>query len=306
MAVQVIGSINVDLIQSVAALPRPGETVIARSSIRLPGGKGANQAVAAARFGASVRFAGAIGGDDGGQWMTRVLHEEGIDTAAIASLDGKSTGLALIAVDAEGENQIIVSPGANAEVSADMTSQIASDVNVVLAQQEIPPTAILAGFAASRGKALSMFNAAPAAPEASHLLDEADLIIVNQHELAEYLGSSSAPANIEEALSARQLLRRADQIAIVTLGAGGAVAVWQDRHFHAPAFPVTPVDTIGAGDCFCGALASLLDAGQPLETALPLANAAAALCTQTQGAIPALPTRSTVDAFVSGQQVART
>lgn len=298
MAVQVVGSINVDLISQVEALPRPGETVLARSSQRLPGGKGANQAVAAARFGAGVRFTGALGDDEGGRWMRDVLEADGIDTANVATLEGAGSGLALIAVDAGGENQIIVDSGANALVDADAATRLAAGTKVVLAQQEVPPAAILAGFrAGAAAGALRILNAAPAMPSAAHLLDETDILIVNQSELADYLGTSAVPETAEEALAARGLLRFDGQVIIVTLGAGGALAVWADRHFHAPARPVSPIDTIGAGDCFCGSLAALLDGGMTLEQALPLANAAAALCTQTQGAIPAMPTREQAESF---------
>ena len=300
MAVQVAGSINVDLIQTVDTLPRPGETILAHSSRRLPGGKGANQAVAAARMGALTRFTGAVGEDEEGRWMREILAHEGIDTAGIASLPDQLTGLALIAVDSSGENQIIVNPGANGTLSPTQARSLAEDARVLLAQQEIPLETVRAFFSApgAVGK-LRILNAAPAMPDAASLIDETDILIVNQHELAEYLHLEQAPSGQDEALAARQLIRRADQLVIVTLGAGGALAVWSDRTFHAPAQPVTPLDTIGAGDCFCGALAALLDAGETVEGALPLANAAAALCTQKHGAIPAMPTREELESFLS-------
>ncbi|WP_336980654.1 ribokinase [Altererythrobacter fulvus] len=293
MAVQVAGSINVDLIQSVEALPRPGETVLSFRSARLPGGKGANQAVAAARMGAPTRMIGAVGSDDGGSWMRGMLEEHGVDTQAIAALKDMATGLASIAVDCSGENQIIVNPGANEAVTPDQAAQIRPEAQVLLAQLEIPVDTVRAFFTAPAAQGrIRILNAAPALREAAPLFDHADILIVNQHELAHYLGLSDAPQSAEDALVARQLIARGDQAVIVTLGALGAVAVWNDRHFHAPALSVTPIDTIGAGDCFCGALAALLDSGESVEAALPLANAAAALCTQKQGAIPAMPSRS--------------
>ena len=300
MAVQVAGSINVDLIQTVDTLPRPGETILAHSSKRLPGGKGANQAVAASRMGAVTRFTGAVGEDEEGRWMREILAHDGIDTSGIASLPGQLTGLALIAVDSGGENQIIVNPGANGAVSPGQARSLADDARVLLAQQEIPLETVRAFFGApgAAGK-LRILNAAPAISGAASLFDLTDILIVNQHELAEYLHLERAPSGQDEALAARQLIRRDDQVVIVTLGAGGALAVWADRTFHAPAQPVTALDTIGAGDCFCGALAALLDAGETVESALPLANAAAALCTQKQGAIPAMPTREELESFLS-------
>lgn len=300
MAVTVVGSINVDLIQSVDSLPAPGETVLASSSVRLPGGKGANQAVAAARFGAGTRFIGAVGDDEGGQWMRNILADEGIDTGGIVALAGENTGLATIAVDSRGENQIIVSSGANALLTAEKASRPTDDTKVLLAQQEIPPEAILAAFRAELAPGtIRILNAAPALPKADEVLNHTDILIVNQHELAEYLGLAHPPANAEEALAARELLRRDGQTIIVTLGAGGALAVSADKRFHAPARAVDPIDTIGAGDCFCGTIAALLDDGMPLEDAIPLANSAAALCTQSQGAIPAMPTRAQAEAFAS-------
>ncbi len=295
MAVQVAGSINVDLIQSVDALPRPGETVLAHASRQLPGGKGANQAVAAARMGAKVHFTGAVGDDESGRWMVSVLKSDGIDTARIATTPALPTGLALIAVSRDGENQIIVNSGANAAIEPDAAESLANDARVLLAQQEIAPAALEAFFGApGASERLRILNAAPAFPETASLFGLIDILIVNQHELAVYLGLERAPKGVDEALAARQLITREGQLVIVTLGAGGALAVWSDRHLHVPALAVAPLDTIGAGDCFCGALAALLDEGWSAEQALPLANAAAALCTLGEGAIPAMPTRAEV------------
>ena len=295
MAVEVAGSINVDLIQSVEALPRPGETILALRSAQLPGGKGANQAVAAARMGAPVHMIGAIGGDAHGTWMRGLLGEERIALDGIRTLPGQPTGLALIAVDQAGENQIIVISGANAALAPAADWTFGAGARVLLAQCELPLETLRSVLAApAASDCIRILNAAPALPGAAELFDLFDILIVNQHELAFYLGLGKAPELIDEALAARQLIRREGQIVIVTLGAGGALAVWQDRHFHAPALPVTPLDTIGAGDCFCGALAALLDGGQTVEAALPLANAAAGLCTLSAGAIPAMPSHDQV------------
>lgn len=296
MAVRVAGSINVDLIQSVEALPRAGETVLAYAFARLPGGKGANQAVAAARMGASTLMTGAVGDDEGGSWMLGLLRSEGIDTAGIVTMDGGSTGLAMIAVERAGENQIVVSPGANSALIPAQIRHEGGEVRIRLAQLEIPVEAVRAFLSGPvTGDCIRILNTAPAIAEAASLFDECDVVIVNQHELAFYLGLGEAPVSAEDALVARRLIRRAEQAVIVTLGAAGAIAVWSDRYFHATALPVTPVDTIGAGDCFCGALAALLDAGESIEAALPVANAAAALCTLKAGAIPAMPNRAEVD-----------
>lgn len=297
MAVTVLGSINVDLIQQVAHLPRPGETVAAGRTLRLPGGKGANQAVAAARMGAQVAMIGATGADEGGAWMRACLQDAEVDIAGIRILQGHGTGTAYIAVDQAGENQIIVAGGANLALAADDLPPM-SGGGILLAQLEVPPATIAAAFA--DGGATTILNTAPALAEATDLFAAADILVLNQAELATYLGVARI-ATARDALTARELLTRHDQLAIVTLGAGGAVAVWPDRAFHAPAAQVVPLDTVGAGDCFCGALAALLDEGLPVERALVLANAAAALSTQTRGAIPAMPDRAAVTAFAGAQ-----
>lgn len=292
MTVHIVGSINVDVIASVDRLPAPGETVLSRSVVRMPGGKGGNQAVAAARMGAPVTMAGAVGDDEAGRWMRGELAGAGVDVSAVRVLAGEATGAAYIAVDAAAENQIIVAPGANLRLDA------AEPVGggVVLAQLEVPVASLRRLFADSHG--IRMLNAAPPVLDAAGLFDDVDVLIVNQHELAVFLGMAEAPKTVAGALAARALLRRADQVAIVTLGAGGAVAIWMDRHLHVPAARVVPLDTIGAGDCFCGALAALLGEGRSVEDALPLANAAAALCTQARGAVPAMPFRTAVEAFL--------
>ena len=298
MAIELLGSINVDVIQSVAALPRPGETVLSHATARMPGGKGANQAVAAARLGAQVAMLGAVGADAAGAWMLDLLAGEGIDTRGIARRAEVPTGIAYIAVDAGGENQIIVAPGANATLDAGAT--IASPrAGVLLAQLEVPLPAVAAFLkGVARPDRIRLLNAAPALPEARALFGDVDLLIVNQHELGFYTGEAP-PGDAQAALSARKLLTRAGQAVVVTLGAGGAVLVTQETSFHAPGRRVTPVDTVGAGDCFVGALAARLDAGDPIEAALPFANAAAALSTQRPGAAPSMPSRAEVRAMLA-------
>ena len=310
MVVKVAGSINIDLVQSVSALPRPGETVMALSSARLPGGKGANQAAAAARLGARTLMIGAVGDDEGGRWMIDQLTACGVETGSIAQMAGLTTGAAYIAVDEAGENQIIVAPGANAALSAQHVGTAAADGDVLIAQLEVPIETVRAFFPASpNGRCIRILNAAPAVPGAEILFDLADILIVNQHELAFYLGLPHAPRDVEGALAARTLISRAEQVVVVTLGALGAVAVRRDSHVHVPAFPVVPLDTIGAGDCFVGTLAAALDlAGGPrmsVEDALPLANAAAALCTQKHGAIPAMPTLAEAQALIASTKESR-
>ncbi len=295
MDVHILGSINVDTILSVDALPAAGETVLAEQVTRLPGGKGANQAVAAARMGARVTMTGAVGADADGDWMRAVLEGEGVDVGSIATLADAPTGAAMIAVDAAGENQIIVAPGANGQLAPDGGSEGAG---LMLAQLEIPLDTIASAFAASSGPRL--LNAAPFIPAARALFAHADILIVNQHELAGYAEVPAISGPAEAVAAARALRAHPQQQIVVTLGGQGAVAVFDDEAIHAPALSVAPCDTVGAGDCFCGALAALMAEGMGLADALPIANAAAALCTQTVGAIPAMPARAAVIAAVAG------
>ena len=304
MAVQIAGSINVDMIQSVTSLPGPGETVLAHKSVRLPGGKGANQAVAAARIGAETNMIAAIGDDEGGRWMAEQLQSAGVGIDHVRTIPGLPTGTAYIAVDAQAENQIIVASGANAALAPDHLPPLEGGPHVLVAQLEVPVETIRAFFAsAETGGSLRILNAAPAVPEAAALFALTDILIVNQHELALYLGLPKAPATAEDALVARGLISQPGQVIVVTLGAQGAIAVRAQDHFHVPGIPVTPLDSIGAGDCFVGALAAMLDADPadrcPIDQAISFANAAAALCTQKNGAIPAMPTRAEVDAMIA-------
>lgn len=305
MAVRVAGSINVDLIQTVDALPAPGETVLALSSARMPGGKGANQAVAAARMGARTSMIGIVGDDEAGRWMLDQLEADGIDTQHVAVLPDMATGTAYIAVDAAGENQIIVASGANGAFGPQHLPASGAVADVLVSQLEVPVETVAAFFTAEGAEGSTrILNAAPAIREAETLFSLADILIVNQHELAFYLGLPESPENLEEALAARELIGRAGQSVIVTLGAQGALVIDEQSHFHAPAMPVDPVDSIGAGDCFVGVLAAMLDRGGTeggirggMKGAVTIANAAAALCTLGHGAIPAMPTRARVANF---------
>ncbi|MFC0687737.1 ribokinase [Novosphingobium clariflavum] len=294
MAVHIVGSINLDIITSLDHLPLPGETVMAKATARLPGGKGANQAVAAARMGAQTRMVGAVGNDDAGRWMRERLARDGIAVSGVVALEGVETGTAYIAVDAEGENQIVVVSGANAR----LTPPGPVNEGVLLAQLEVPVGALLPVFRNS--KCIRILNAAPAVLAADVLLDHVDVLVVNQTELAAFACCGPVDALPAVVREARSLIRHEDQAVVVTLGARGSVAVKKHWDIHVPAVPVIPVDTVGAGDSFCGALAALLDEGRSLAEALPWASAAAALCTLGQGAAPSMPMRAAVADLLSG------
>jgi ribokinase len=298
MSVCVLGSINLDIVCRVEELPRPGETVMALDVQRFPGGKGANQAVASARWGAPTAMIGAVGRDEAGENLLAHLASAGVDTSGIQRRTGASTGMAHINVSAAGENMIVVIGGSNRAVSAE---QIAAHrlgaYRVVLAQLETPIEAIAALFAQA-GAALKILNAAPAVDEAKALFRLADILVVNQSELAHY----ARPANTSEshtdvATAARSLVSRSDQQVIVTLGARGAMAVSSSDVIFVAGHAVDVVDTTGAGDCFCGVLAASLDEGIPLPEALLRANRAAAVSTRRAGAAVAPSLRADVEAL---------
>ncbi|WP_157216333.1 ribokinase [Flavisphingomonas formosensis] len=301
MSVCILGSINQDVIWRVAALPRPGETITTRDMKLLPGGKGANQAIAAARMGAATHIIGAVGDDAYGVGLSGYLAESGVDVRHVARIAGVPTGAAYIPIDDSGENLIIVVPGANARVTGDdVTDAKIGEARIVLCQLEMPIPAIAAFFErVGRLGGTRILNAAPALPEGKALFEASDMLVFNQTELASYLGLDGEPRTAEEAAVARRLLSRPGQSAVVTLGAAGAALVTASDVEFAPSFLVPVVDTTGAGDCFCGALAALLDEGVAPGQALRLANAAAALCVGREGAGPAMPSRAEVEAFLA-------
>ncbi len=285
--VVVVGSANLDLVVRSPRIPRPGETLIGSSFAEYPGGKGLNQAVAAARSGARVAFLGALGDDDAGRHLRRVADDAGIDTSAVTVLAGQPTGRALITVgDDSGENTIVVVPGANSAVRVGEVP----DCRVVLAQLEVPVDVVIAAFAAAkRGRATTILNPAPAIALPPELLAVTDVIVPNEHEI-ELVGGLTA------------LLDAGLSTVIVTRGAAGvdvATAEHRSPTSH-PALAVEPVDTTGAGDSFCGALAARLARDTPLDDAIRWAIVAGGLATTAHGAIPSIPDSAAIAARVSG------
>ncbi|WP_319460179.1 ribokinase [Micromonospora sp. RTP1Z1] len=297
----VVGSANLDLVVTTPQLPRPGETVLGGDFRTVPGGKGANQAVAAARAGADCDFVGAVGTDDFGMLLSDNLIAAGIDVRGLRTVDGPS-GVALIAVDGAAENFIVVAPGANAALTtldaADRTAVAAADV--LLLQLEVPLTAVSQAAEWARADATTVvLNAAPARPLPGELLDLVDVLVVNEHEAAVVGGVfTEEPGALLDALVT--LVPRV----VLTLGARGAA--YADRHgarIEVPAPKVDAVDTTAAGDAFTGALAvALAEHGGVLtaDTAtavLRWACAAGAACAQRPGASTALPRRAAIDAL---------
>ena len=285
----VAGSINMDLVATARTIPRAGETLTGESFARFPGGKGANQAVAAAKLGAPTTMIGCLGRDPFAADLRAHLSENGV-RVQVAGVDAP-TGTAMIVVDAAGENSIVVVPGANARLDPAMLA--AAPVqrgDVLVAQLEVPVRTVAAFFRRGRATgAVTVLNAAPAAREAESLLPLADILIVNEIELAFFSGmaASSRDEQVEAALACR---RSAEQVVVVTRGKAGSIAIDRDKVIEHPGHAVTAVDTTGAGDCFVGALAARLCAGDPLASGLAYANRAASLCVQRRGAGPSMPT----------------
>ena len=272
--VAVVGSINLDLVARCERLPRPGETVTGASFERVPGGKGANQAVAAARLGASVRFVGRVGHDPFAAEALAGLEEARVDLTGVAAAD-EATGVALILVDAGGENQIAVAPGANGALRHDDVRLAETDA--VLCQLEVPEEAVASAAAQAPYFCL---NAAPARPVDPELLRRADLVVVNRYELDALTATPAAVA--------------------LTLGAEGAVLLEEgDEVARAAPPPVRAVDGTAAGDAFTACLLVSLLEGRDREEALRRACAAGALAASRFGAQPSLPTASEVDAILA-------
>lgn len=299
--VVVAGSINMDVVASTSRHPQPGETVLGRDLKHLPGGKGANQAVASAQAGAAVTMIGAVGGDAYGEETLRFLDAAGVNLDHVARREGTATGTALITVDGDGENTIVVAPGANATV--DDASLVGSDAgpgDVVVAQYETPLATTISLFQRSRpAGATCLLNPAPALPTPVELLELTDVLVVNETELAALssagIATGSSDDQIIEAI-ARLHEDGFSGTAIATLGARGVLAAGRQR-VRVPGHTVPAVDSTGAGDCFVGSLAAELAKGPTMQAAIEYANAAAALCVTRSGAGPAMPTRAEVEAF---------
>jgi len=306
--VVVVGSTNMDVTTRVERLPRPGETVTGSAVVFTPGGKGANQAVAASRLGARTVLVGAIGADGYGTALRQFLRDEGIDITGLDRFDSP-TGTAVTLVDDAGENVIAVVPGANAHVWPGRLEQLGlSPDDVVLLQQEIPAAANEQALAHARAAgARTVLNAAPRRPVAAGLLAAVDVLVVNGHELA---GLVPAAADLPSLSPTRLVAAVRGLLAdgagptgniVVTLGAAGTCARIDDAVVTLAAPEVPVVDTTGAGDCFCGAFGAGLAAGLPTATALFHANLAASLAVQRPGAGAAMPTRADLDALITGR-----
>jgi ribokinase len=296
--VTVVGSLNEDVVVTVDRLPGRGETVVGSAVTVSPGGKGANQAAAAGRLGPGVAMVGRVGEDPAGDRQRAALAGAGVDVRLVRATPGELTGTATIPVEvAGGENLIVVVPGANAVLTPeDVDGPVVRQATVVLLQLESPMPTVLAAARAAGG--LVVLNPAPPQPLPADLLDLVDVLVPNEPELARLTGAAAGERSAAElAALARDL--GAGSV-VVTLGARGALAVpvQGDAVLQAPP-PVRPVDTTGAGDCFCGALAQALAREEPLTEAVRWAVAAAAYSTTGPGARGALPDTAAVQALLA-------
>ena len=293
--ITVIGSANLDLIATVERLPRPGETVPGDGFSTAPGGKGANQALAARRAGADVRMVGAVGQDAFADQALALLQEGGVDLSRMRRAE-TATGIAVILVEAAGENVIAIVPGGNGTVSpSDVAAARLSAGDFLMMQLEIPLDAVEAALAAARRAGVpSMLNTAPFRAEAGKLLAQADYVVANETEFDLYADALGLAGDDREA-KMRDFCIRTGRIVVVTLGAEGVMATTPDGFVRAQGLTITPIDTVGAGDTFCGYLAASLEQGLALEEALRRAAVAGSLACLKPGAQPAIPFAAEID-----------
>jgi len=289
--VAVVGSINMDLVVSTERLPNAGETILGSDFQRFGGGKGANQALAAARMGASVTLVGKVGTDEAGRALVGDLLRAGVEIGRIGRADG-ATGTAIITVDAHGTNTIVVVPAANALLTSEdvvAASDVITGSDAVLMQLEVPMATVVAAAAIAKAAGVAVFlNPSPVQPLPDELLDGLAYLVVNETELAALTGGTGDPS---------KLFAKGVQRIVLTLGERGARLIAPDASSEVAPFQVPSIDTTAAGDAFLGALAATLSE-RGIEAALQTASAAGALATTKMGAQPSLPTRPEVDAFL--------
>jgi ribokinase len=294
----VVGSLNMDLVVHTPRHPRIGETIIGGSFQTFPGGKGANQAVAAARLGGAVIMVGKVGQDAFGKALLETVARDGVDTSCIKKDDQAASGVALITVSNDGENTIVVASGANALVTAkdiEAIDEIFKQIGILVLQLETPlPTVEYAVKKAKEYGATVVLNPAPACPLPDSLLSSVDYLVPNQTEISLLAG------NIESLDDAIQVLRsRGVEHLIVTLGEEGVLIIDGEQRLHIPAYPVKAVDTVAAGDAFVGAFVVALSEGLSLTEAVRWGNAAGAIAVTRPGAQPSLPKREELVKFLA-------
>lgn len=306
-AITIVGSLNMDLVVRMPAIPKPGETLLGGAFAIYPGGKGINQAVAAARLGGQVTMIGRLGGDAFGRQLMDILKNEGIESAGVSIDKQEATGVALITVDTEGQNSISVASGANYTLTTDHVAAAFEQMErftwLVMPLETPLDTVVVAARLAQERGARVILNPAPARPLPVELPPFIDVIVPNEYEAAALTGIEID--NLDDAAqAARQLLKQIPAV-IITLGTRGALLL--ERGASTPqlvaAYPVQTVDTTAAGDAFVGALAVALGEGGDLLSAANFASAAAAISVTRLGAQPSLPYRAVVDQFLSDRDL---
>lgn len=296
----VVGSLNMDLVVNIARQPKIGETILGGKFATFAGGKGANQAVAAARNGAAVTMIGRVGQDGFGDELRASATNDGIDVQYVTVDKKEATGIALITVDASGQNTIVVASGANLALTPrDLQAAKAAfaSVDVMITQLESPLETVREAVAmAAQHKLKIVLNPAPAQRLDANLLSMVDYFIPNEREAMQVVGAETLDSAID------QLLAMGVRNLIITLGEKGVLVVTPDGRRQIPAYPVIAIDTVAAGDAFVGAFATGLAEGMSVEQAVQLGNAAAAISVTRHGAQPSLPMRKEIDEFLGGQK----
>ncbi|MBU1662436.1 MAG: ribokinase [Chloroflexi bacterium] len=303
MNIVVVGSLNMDLVVRIAQIPRPGETLLGGVFKTFPGGKGANQAVAAARLGAHVIMIGCVGDDAFGQEMRNALIAEGIDTTHVLVHPESATGVALIQVDAKGQNSIAVASGANFQLTAadvEKAMQAVGKIDVLVMPLETPLETIYtaAKIASIRGAKI-LLNPAPAQVLNQDLLKLVDVLLPNEYEIALMAGLPPLQSAADARNAAEKLLSLGARNLLVTMGGQGAIFFDGKMESKISAYPIQAVDTTAAGDCFVGALAVGLCEGKSIVASAEFASAAAAISATRDGAQPSLPRREEVIQFMN-------
>lgn len=294
----VAGSINMDVVARAEHHPQPGETIFGSDLHYIPGGKGSNQAVAASRLREDVYLVGKLGTDAFGESLTKFLHTERLNLSYLSNSADQPTGVALIVVDDDSENTIVVISGSNYALTADDVAQIPlSSGDIVVSVFEIPQATILALFERARSAgATTILNPSPASPFIDGLQAQTDVLVMNETELAYFTRNESVSDDLDTLKEQAKSLRTHEtQKIVLTLGGKGAVCLQGNDFIHVEGQKVKAVDTTGAGDCFTGALSVALSEGKAMRDALRFANTAASLSVQKLGASASMPTRDAVE-----------
>jgi ribokinase len=304
MTVLVFGSLNLDLVAYAKVLPTLGQTLTGEKLLRFPGGKGLNQAIAAKRSGSNVSMVGALGRDTEGEFLSKVLKEENIDSRFITRVESQ-TGIALIEVSADAQNRILIIPGANARVKFEEKFLADPKLSkVCLAQLETPINEVSKlMIKAKLNGSITILNPAPIQDLNSELISACDYLIVNESEASYLTGNSVEKLNLDEARDiGKNLVSKGANAVVITLAENGSIYLEKSNEIYTPAFKINAVDTTAAGDAFCGAFATALAEGKPASYCLKFASAAGALAATKAGAVPSLPNADEILSMLASVQ----